>query len=94
MPALTIESCHSTWEFDTERSRYRRVLRGFGEGPAATTEWRPYYGLEIDPASDTFVVVLNADGTRLLRSWRHDADCAQCGGGAAAPETLTRTPAA
>jgi hypothetical protein len=25
---LTIESCHSTWIFDTDRMRFRRILKG------------------------------------------------------------------
>ena len=46
----------------------------------AVAEWRPYHELHIDPYSDSFVVVLDEDGTRMLRSWRHlDGTCAQCG---------------
>ncbi len=30
--------------------------------------------------SESFVVLLNPEGTRLLRSWRHVEHCAQCGG--------------
>ena len=47
---------------------------------AATTAWRSYFGLEIDPISESFVVLLNPEGTRLLRSWRHVEHCPQCGG--------------
>ena len=39
-----------------------------------------YFGLEIDPISESFVVLLNPEGTRLLRSWRHVEQCPQCGG--------------
>jgi hypothetical protein len=79
--AFVLESCNSTWLFDTERMRFRRVLKGadFGRRPA-TTEWRPYFGLDLDPGSESFVVLLNAEGTRLLRSWRHTHHCTECGG--------------
>jgi hypothetical protein len=36
--------------------------------------------LEIDPVSESFVVLLNPEGSRLLRSWRHVEHCSQCGG--------------
>jgi len=77
---ITIESCHSTWVFDNERMRYRRVLKGTEvAGQPVATAWRPYYRLEADPASETFTVFLNLGGTRMIRSWRHAADCSQCG---------------
>jgi hypothetical protein len=76
-----LESCHSTWLFDPARMRFRRILKGLDmDAHNATTSWRPYYGLEIDPLSESFVVILNAEGTRLLRSWRHMEHCPQCGG--------------
>jgi len=78
---ITLDSCHSRWEFDTERRRFRRVLRGPEmELRTVTTEWRPYHELQVDEGSDSFVVVLNEAGTRMLRSWRHlDAGCPNCG---------------
>ncbi len=80
-PLFVLESCHSTWIFDTERLRFRRILKGLAiDTHTATTSWRPYFGLEIDPISESFVVLLNPEGTRLLRSWRHVDHCAQCGG--------------
>ena len=77
---LTIESCHSAWVFDTERMRFRRVLKGteVGGQPVATA-WRPYFRLDAPAHSETFTVYLNVAGTRMIRSWRHAADCAQCG---------------
>jgi hypothetical protein len=79
--ALVFESCHSTWLFDTPRFRFRRILKAdVTNGHPVATEWRPYYGLEVDPDSETFTVLLNPEGTRLLRSWRHTHDCVQCGG--------------
>ena len=80
MDTRILESCHSTWHFDEERMRFRRILKGGGTGHGeVATGWRPYYSLEVDPHSESFVVALNAEGTRLLRSWRHTEDCAQCG---------------
>jgi hypothetical protein len=78
---LVLESCNSTWLFDTSRMRFRRVLKGLDlDAPNASTAWRPYYGLELDEVSESFVVLLNPEGTRLLRSWRHVDQCPQCGG--------------
>jgi hypothetical protein len=75
-----IESCHSTWIFDAERMRFRRILKDTEVGgQPVTTGWRPYYRLEADPGAETFTVYLNLVGSRVLRSWRHDADCTQCG---------------
>jgi hypothetical protein len=81
MSDLVFESCHSTWHFDEDNHRFRRFLKGGGIGQGeVATEWRRYHSLEVDPTSESFVVVLNAEGTRLLRSWRHTEDCTQCGG--------------
>jgi hypothetical protein len=75
-----IESCNSTWVFDAQRMRFRRILKGteVGGEPVATG-WRAYYRLDAPADSETFTVYLNLSGTRMIRSWRHDADCAQCG---------------
>ncbi len=82
---LVLESCHSTWLFDAERMRFRRILKGLDlDARNASTAWRPYYGLELDPISESFVVLLNPEGSRLLRSWRHVDHCPQCGGEATA----------
>src|SRR5580704_19379354 len=92
---FVLESCSSTWLFDTERMRFRRVLRGVDVGRhPAVTDWRPYFGLELDPRSESFVVMLNAEGTRLLRSWRHVQHCPQCGGEATAELSLDELRAA
>jgi hypothetical protein len=95
MEPFVVESCNSTWLFDADRHRFRRVLKGVdvGRHPAAT-EWRPYFHLDLDPHSESFVVVLNAEGTRLLRSWRHTQQCTQCGGQATAELSLEELRAA
>ena len=86
---FTIDSCHSRWVFDTERRRFRRILKGLGNQDRMTmTDWRSYDELQLDPDSDAFTVVLNEAGTRMLRSWRHvEGDCPQCG--ATATEELS-----
>lgn len=66
---IKLESCQGTWLFQPARMRFRRVLRVPGR-PGASTEWLPYFGLHFVDA-DRFVVLLNAQGTRLLHSWRH-----------------------
>lgn len=74
-----MESCHSVWVFDTEERRFRRLVKGAMVADAPTmTAWRPYFGLDIDPESGAFVVVLDQGGTRLLRSWRHVEPCTRC----------------
>ncbi len=81
MDLVVVDSCHSRWVFDAERLRFRRVPKGPGlRVRMAMMEWRPYHSLHLDPYSDSFVVVLNDAGTRMLRSWRHrEAVCPQCG---------------
>ncbi len=75
--------------------RFRRVLKGIEvEGHAVVTEWRPFYGLEFDETSETFRVLLNAEGTKLIQSWRHTHDCTQCGGHVTAELSLEELQAA
>jgi hypothetical protein len=86
---IIIESCHSTWIIDMENSRFRRVVKGSSNhATPASTEWQACYGVEIDPLSESFVVLLNPEGTRLLRSWRHVEHCSQCGGEATSELSL------
>jgi hypothetical protein len=75
-----LESCNSTWVFDTERLRFRRILKGIEvQDRAVATAWRPYATLELSADSEAFTVLLNEEGTRMICSWRHTQDCAQCG---------------
>ena len=81
METTILESCHSTWVFDTDRMRFRRIIKEIEvEYQSVATEWRPYYLLQVAGQGEAFTVHLNASGTRLIRSWRHTEDCAQCGG--------------
>jgi hypothetical protein len=78
---VILESCHSTWIFDPSRMQFCRILKAIEvEDRAVPTEWRPYWGLEMDPESEAFTVHLNQSRSRMIRSWRHTEDCAQCGG--------------
>jgi hypothetical protein len=81
MPAtFTIESCHSTWVFDADRMRFRRVLKDAEVGgQLVATGWRPYSRLDASPESETFTVYLNDAGSRMIRTWRHTVDCRECG---------------
>ena len=88
MEQIIIESCHSTWIIDMDQSRFRRLVKGSDHHTTASTEWQPCYGVEIDPLSESFVVLLNPEGTRLLRSWRHVEHCSQCGGEATSELSL------
>ena len=75
-----IESCHSTWLFDSVDRRFCRVLRANTEPPTVATDWRPYDHLVVEDGTDAFIVFLDPSGARLLRSWRHGQHCEHCGG--------------
>jgi hypothetical protein len=81
MNMITLESCHSTWIFDARHLRFCRILKGIAVGQRRiSTEWRPYWELEIDPREKGFTVFLNEARTRLIRSSIHTQECAECGG--------------
>ena len=81
MNIITLDSCHSTWIFDARQLRFCRILRGIAVGQRRiSTEWRPYWELEIDPHGRTFTVVLNEARTRLIRSSIHTQECTECSG--------------
>ncbi len=77
---IVLESCNSTWLFNEEKWEFKRVLKGLDlDNNSASTEWRKYFGLEVDDESDAFVIKLNESGSRLLRAWQHRDPCKQCG---------------
>lgn len=79
MNLITLESCHSTWIFDTRHSRFCRIVNGIAVGQrSVSTEWRPYQELEIDPHGRSFTIVLNEARSRLIRSTIHTKDCDHC----------------
>jgi hypothetical protein len=74
-----LESCNSVWLFDPARRRFRRVPRGARlDMPSTESDWTVYYRLDLDPASGAFSVGLNADDTRVVRSWVHTEACRHC----------------
>lgn len=78
---IVLESCHSTWIFDPTHQRFRRILKGMEvDQRLVVTQWRPYWQVQLDPDGESFTVFLNASRTRLIRSWRHAPDCADCRG--------------
>ena len=79
-PFVIVESCHSTWLFDEERRRFRRLVKDPHATHTVSTDWRPYRRLVFDDASDTFLVMLDETGTRQLHSRRHVQHCDRCGG--------------
>jgi hypothetical protein len=74
---IKLESCHSTWSFQPARKRFRRTLKDLNT-PWVTTGWRLYYALRFDDTFDGFTVLLNPEGTRLLRSRCHQPGSAVC----------------
>lgn len=74
-----LKSCHSTWLFHADRMRFRRIPGGANPHVPGSTDWRPYYGLEVDVATGQFAVALNDDGTHVLRSRLHTDPCSHCG---------------
>lgn len=89
MELRVLRSCHSTWYFDPDRRRFQRVPHAVDLSPQVG--WTPYHRLEIDPAG-SFVVMLNDDDTRMLRSWVHAEPCPHCGLGEARTEELKLSP--
>jgi hypothetical protein len=80
MDIVTMESCHSTWIFDPGQLRYCRILRDIAVGQRRiSTEWRPYWDLEVDPQERNFTVSLNEARTRLVRAPIHTQACVACG---------------
>jgi hypothetical protein len=81
MNLIVMESCHSTWIFDTRQLRFCRILKGVATGGRrVSTVWRPYWDLEIVAAQEGFTVFLDEARTHLIRSSRHTQDCVHCGG--------------
>jgi hypothetical protein len=75
----SIESCNSVWLFDVKAMEFKRKIRNTsGEADTVSTDWRPYFGLEVDESNKSFVVQLNESGTRLLKSWIHKNPCNRC----------------
>ncbi len=77
---MVLESCKSTWVFDTGMNRFRRVLKDGTKESGVVTAWQPYSHIEFDDDSESFSVWLNEEGTRRHRSWRHRSHCDACGG--------------
>src|SRR5580704_9607135 len=54
---LVVQSCHSTWIFDPQHLRFRRILKGIEVGHrSVATEWRPYWKVQLDVEGDGFTV--------------------------------------
>ncbi len=78
---VVLESCHSTWLFNTTTKRFKRLLKGLGLDPLlAMTCWRSYERLELAEDSKAFVVLLDPLGRRRICSWRHVEGCEECDG--------------
>lgn len=75
MDLRVLHSCHSTWYFDPSRRRFQRVPHGIDVAPEG--EWTHYHRLEVD-TSGSFMVTLNDEDTRMLRSWVHAEPCPHC----------------
>lgn len=87
---LVADSCGFTWLFDLRRQRFRRVPRGASlTVPAAPGAWVAYHRLDLGGDSACIAVVLNPEGTRILRSWLHVEPCRHCRPGPSGKESLT-----
>jgi hypothetical protein len=76
MNLIVLESCHSTWIFDSRQLRFCRILKGIEvRHRRISTEWRPYWDLEIDQDGESFTISLDEARTRLIRSSGHSPDC-------------------
>ncbi|HVW32301.1 MAG TPA: hypothetical protein VHL53_07165 [Acidimicrobiia bacterium] len=73
-----LESCSSTWVFDTGARQFRRLPRNTSVTLEVPGDWTPYVSLHLDEVGSWFVVQLDATGTRLLRAWLHGDPCPRC----------------
>ncbi len=80
MNLIVVESCHSTWIFEPRQRRFCRIVKGIEVGRRrVSTQWRPYWDLEIDARQGAVTVYLDEKRTRLIRSSRHTEGCLRCG---------------
>ena len=70
----TIDTCYCTWHFDETNHRFRRVLRHTLVAEVST-EWRSYERLVLDPSGESFVVILEPEGARVLVGRRCGSGC-------------------
>lgn len=92
-PSLTtIETCHSTWQFDEANHRFRRMLR-HRLVQDVSTEWRAYDRLVADPSWTAFVVLVDRARSRVLVGRRCGDEC-RCREGAAGRDAERTSPAA
>jgi len=71
-----VESCLYLWLFDTNTKHYCRVPRGTRiEYVSAPEGWEPYHSYEVNAEHGTFLVLLNAEGTRRQSATWHAEDC-------------------
>ena len=80
---LQLHSSHSTWLFDVEGKRFKRVPSEVDPvGPFATASWEEYHDFVVE--GDELTVILDDEGTRRLRARLRDDS-------AAAPTTEEKT---
>lgn len=88
---LYFESCNTSWCFDQENLRFKRIPRPTGRQASSTdfavAQWEEYFKLEFKNGSDEFTVALNQDESKLLRSWKHSENCTHCFGEVASYST-------
>lgn len=76
---VMVESCTTTWAFDTARMRFTRLPRGLALSNSSA-EWRPYASMRIDRLAGWVEVALDRARTSLLRSDIHTGPaCPHCG---------------
>jgi hypothetical protein len=81
MSLIILESCHCTWIFDSRHLRFCQIFKDLEVGDRrASTEWRPYWDLQINRRQESFTVCLNESRSRLIWSSLHKVGCADCGG--------------
>lgn len=81
---LYFESCNTSWCFDQENLRFKRIPRPVGKQASksdfAVAPWEEYFEINLSDSTDEFTVVLNEAESRLLRSWTHSENCVHCFG--------------
>jgi hypothetical protein len=76
---LVFESCELIWIIDTERHQLCRLARTPKLRAQLPAEWTTYERALFDDEKKSAIVMLDAQGTRMLRVRAHRLPCPDCG---------------
>ena len=76
---LVFESCELIWIIDTERRQLCRLARTAKMRAQLPAEWITYERALLDEETKSAIVLLDPQGTRMLRVRAHQLPCPDCG---------------